>query len=453
MPFTQCPGHRFTRHTPINRTNPCLSAFIRVLFIAWIALAPFAPAAAQSSAPTVYIVQAGDTLFSIARRFNVSLTELAHFNGLINPNLIYVGQAIKIPAAGQPGTPANAPTPAASIAAYRVHVVQPGENLFRIALKHGVTVQSIAMANNLSNPSLIFVGQQLSIPTGTSEPSNAPITPPKVPLPDPFLTFDMGPLPVTQGSIVVVKVRMRQPVTLEGRFIEWRIPFAQEGDVYTGLVGVSASPVSGPPPGLYPLTVTATDANGAHVTLSASVQVTSGRYNSEYINLPPDRQALLDPNLIAAERARLDAVWTIFNPTRYWTGPFALPIEKYSRISSPFGTRRSYNGGPFSSYHEGTDFSATSGTPVYAPANGVVALAEPLIVRGSAILIDHGWGMYTGLYHLSSIDVSVGQAVQQGDFVGRVGGSGLSTGPHLHWDLRIRSLNVDPMQLTQQALP
>jgi murein DD-endopeptidase MepM/ murein hydrolase activator NlpD len=411
-------------------------------------LAPIAPAAAQDAAPTVYVVQAGDTLFSIARRFNVPIAELAQFNSLLNPNLIFVGQTITIPASNQAGASPNTP---ALATAYRIHVVQPGENLFRIALKYGASVQSIATANRLGNTALIFVGQQLSIPTGAT--SGAPIAQSTAPLPDPFLAFEVGPLPVIQGGIVVVKVRAREAVTLDGLFIDWSIPFAQDGDTYYGVVGVSASPVSGAAPGIYPLTVTATDARGARVSVNASVQVASGRYNSEYIDLPPDRQALLDPNLIAAERARLDAVWTIFNPTRYWNGPFALPVVDYRKISSPFGTRRAYNGGPFSSYHEGTDFSATTGTPVYAPANGVIVLAETLTVRGNAIVIDHGWGLFTGLYHLSEIDVTVGQAVNQGDFIGRVGGTGLSTGPHLHWDMRIRSLNVDPMQLTRQALP
>ncbi|HEY4689307.1 MAG TPA: LysM peptidoglycan-binding domain-containing M23 family metallopeptidase [Anaerolineae bacterium] len=423
--------------------------FIRVLLIIFIALVPLAPAAAQSNTSTVYVVQPGDTLFSIARRFNISVTELAQYNGLLNPNLIYVGQEIKIPASGSRATPSSTPALGVPGATYRVHVVQPGENLFRIALKYGVSVQSIANANNLANTSLIFVGQQLSIPAA----GDAPVAAPSVPLPDPFLSFNISPLPVAQGDIVLVRVRTREPVTLDGVFIDWAIPFALEGDIYYGLVGVSANPVNGPQLGIYPLSVTSTDANGAQVTISASVQVTAGRYNSEYIDLPPDRQALLDPQLLAAEREKLAAVWTIFNPARYWNGPFALPIQDFTKISSPFGTRRSYNGGPLSSYHEGTDFSAKTGTPVYAPAKGVVVLAEPLIVRGNAIVIDHGWGVFTGLYHLSEIDVTVGQQVKQGDFIGRVGGTGLSTGPHLHWDIRIRSLNVDPLQLTRQALP
>ena len=439
--------------TQNKKSIPRLSVFIRVLVIFIIVLAPIATARAQSAAPAVYVVQAGDTLFSIARRFSVPVNELARYNGVLNPDVIYVGQELKIPPTGQSSAARGTPTPAASMPAYRIHVVQPGENLFRIALRYGVTVETIAAANRLGSTTLIFVGQQLSIPAPTGAPTDAPVAQPKTPLPDPFVSFDVGPLPVSQGGIVVVKLHTREPVTLEGSFVDWRIPFAQEGDAYYGLVGVSASPTSGVQPGIYPLTLTATRADGAQVAVSASVQVTSGRYNSETINLPPDRQALLDPNLIAAEREKLNAVWTIFNSTRHWSGPFSLPIQNYAKISSPFGTRRAYNGGPFTSFHEGTDFSALSGTPVYAPANGVVALAESLVVRGNAIVIDHGWGVYTGLYHLSLIDVSVGQQVNQGDFIGRVGGTGLSTGPHLHWDIRVRSLNVDPMQLTRQALP
>lgn len=428
-----------------------ISNLLSLISALLVALTLVAPAAAQAETSSVYVVQAGDTLYSIARRFNVAPGDLARYNNLLNPNLIFVGQEIHIPVATQPIEPVSR-SGAPSGGTYRVHIVQPGENLFRIALNYGVGVSAIAAANGLGNTALIFVGQALNIPT-SAETTTAPIAQPTVPLPDPFLSFDVGPLPVTQGSIVIVRVRTRQPVTLEGLFIDWRIPFAQEGDTYYGVVGVSASPTTGPTPGIYPLTVVATDANGARVNIAASVQVGPGRFNSEYINLPPDRQALLDPNLVAAERAKLDPVWTIFNPTRYWNGPFALPIDNYVKISSPFGTRRAYNGGPFSSYHEGTDFSATTGTPVYAPANGVIVLAEPLTVRGNAIVIDHGWGVFTGLWHLSEIDVVVGQQVNQGDFIGRVGGTGLSTGPHLHWDVRVRSLNIDPMQMVRQAFP
>lgn len=429
-----------------------------------VAALPTQPAAAQEAAGTVYVVQAGDTLSGIARRYGVTVADLAAANGLLNPNLIYVGQRIAIPAASaaaaptiQPtGQPTSQPTaqpparPATPPAARQIHVVQSGETLFRIALKYGTTVQALAQVNELSNLALIYVGQQLIIPAGATAAAPAQ---PSTPLRAPFTSVDIGPLPLEQGSVMVITVRTDRPVNLEGRFQNWTIPFVQEGDRYIGLVGVGASPVSGVTPGIQPVTLTATDEAGRQTALTTNVQINAGHFNSEYIDLPPDRQALLDPTLVQAENDKLGAVFANFTPTRYWSGLFNVPVDSYTRISSMFGTRRAYAGGPFSSYHEGTDFALPAGTPVYAPADGVIALAEPLTVRGNAVIIDHGWGVFSGYWHLSKIEVSVGQAVKAGELIAYSGNTGLSTGAHLHWDMRIRGLNVDPLQFTQKTFP
>ena len=74
-------------------------------------------------------------------------------------------------------------------------------------------------------------------------------------------------------------------------------------------------------------------------------------------------------------------------------------------------------------------------------------------MRGNAIVIDHGWGVYSGLYHLSEFKVVAGQQVKQGDLVGLSGNTGLSTGAHLHWDIRIRGLNVDALLFSQLSYP
>ncbi len=417
---------------------------------------PIAAAAAQQANDLIYVVQAGDTLSSIARRYGVGVNDLATANGLINPNLIYVGQRLRIPRAtsvtptATPRTNATPATPAPTT--NRLYVVQNGDTLFRIALKYGTTIQAFASTNNLNNTALIYVGQQLIIPADATAP-DATVAQPSTPLRSPFASIEIGPLPLQQGSLMVVTVRTDKPVTLNGTFRDWTIPFVLDGDTYIGLVGVGAHPVNGVPPGIYPVTVTASDADGEQVSITTNVQINAGHFNSEYINLPPDRQDLLDPQLVQAENDKLNAVWTIFNPTRYWTGLFNVPVATYTKISSPFGTRRSYQGGPFTSYHEGTDLAVPAGTPVYAPADGVVVLAEQLAVRGNAVVIDHGWGVYTGLYHLSKFAVEVGQHVQQGDLVAYSGNTGLSTGAHLHWDIRIRGLNVDAMQFTQRAFP
>ena len=425
-----------------------LSILLAVCLAAWSVM----PVVAQAAPEIIYVVQAGDTLSSIARRYGLNMIELATANGMINPNLIYVGQRLKVPhlAGDKPAAAATAAVTPTAPATKRLHVVSSGETLYRIATKYGTSVAALASANNLEDAGLIYAGQQLIIP---SESAGANAAQPATPLRAPFTQIEIGPLPLQQGSTMVVSVRTDRPVTLTGSFEGWDIPFALSGDQYIGLVGVSANPVTGVTPGIYPITLTATTAQHEQVSIISNVQINAGHFGSEYIDLPTDRQALLDPVLVQTEKDKLNAVWTIFNPQRYWTGAFAVPVATYTRISSPFGTRRAYAGGPFSTYHEGTDFAVGAGTPVYAPAAGVVVLAEPLTVRGNGIVIDHGWGVFTGYYHLSKIEVTVGQTVQPGDELALSGNTGLSTGAHLHWDMRIRGLNVDPLQFTRRAFP
>jgi len=404
-------------------------------------------AAAQESKQTLYVVQPGDTLASIALRYGLTTAALAKANGLINPDVIYVGLKLIVPAssaaapAGKPATVVN-----------RLHTVQADETLFNIALRYGASVQSFINTNQLDRSGFIIPGQQLIIPADAKS-NQAGVAQPTTPLPAPFTDIKIGQLPLVQGSLMEVTVRTSEPVSLTGQFGDWDIPFALDGDQYTGLVGVGAHPVSGVVPGLHNLVITATHENASPTAVASNVEIRPGHYNSEYILLSADRQNLLDPNLLAAEREKLNATWSVFNPQRYWNGLFRVPVDQFIRISSPFGTRRSYGGGPMTSYHEGTDFAIPAGTPVYAPADGVVMIAEPLAVRGNAVVIDHGWGVYTGLYHLSEIKVAPGQQVKQGDLIGLSGNTGLSTGAHLHWDIRIRGLNVDALQFTRQVFP
>lgn len=120
----------------------------------------------EGADPTVYVVRRGDTLYSVARRYGTTVSAIMQANGLQNANRIYVGQRLVIPGA----TLAPSFSPSGS-----VHVVQRGENLYRIALRYGTTVQALAAANNLSSTSLIYVGQRLVIPGGGSA-SPMPVT-------------------------------------------------------------------------------------------------------------------------------------------------------------------------------------------------------------------------------------------------------------------------------------
>ena len=168
--------------------------------------------------------------------------------------------------------------------------------------------------------------------------------------------------------------------------------------------------------------------------------------------MAPGREDLLAPDLVQAEQARMNQVLSAVSPRPLWEGLFGLPLANM-RITSPFGGRRSYNEGLVSGFHAGLDLGGASGTPIYAPAAGRVALAEKLTVRGNAVVIDHGLGVFTGYWHQSQLVVQAGQVVQRGDIVGYVGDTGLVSGPHLHWETRVGGIAVDPMQWTQMAIP
>ena len=125
---------------------------IALVLAALVVLIGVVPASATSSKGSiVYIVQRGDTLYSIARRYGVDVWTIASYNGITNPNRIYVGQRLVIPAA-QP------------VRTGTVHVVRPGETLLRIAMRYGVNAWAIARANGITNLNYIYVGQRLVIP-------------------------------------------------------------------------------------------------------------------------------------------------------------------------------------------------------------------------------------------------------------------------------------------------
>jgi murein DD-endopeptidase MepM/ murein hydrolase activator NlpD len=123
------------------------------------------------------------------------------------------------------------------------------------------------------------------------------------------------------------------------------------------------------------------------------------------------------------------------------SGMFSWPVT--GTITSPFGWRTNpFGGGP--EFHQGLDIAAPMGTTVTAAAGGTVIMAQWYGGYGNYILIDHGGGFSTGYGHLSAMYVSSGQSVQRGQAIGAVGSTGQSTGPHLHFEVRIAGKPVDP---------
>jgi murein DD-endopeptidase MepM/ murein hydrolase activator NlpD len=104
-------------------------------------------------------------------------------------------------------------------------------------------------------------------------------------------------------------------------------------------------------------------------------------------------------------------------------------------------------------YHTGVDFSGGVGTPILAPAPGKVVFAGALELRGNTVVLDHGLGVMTAYFHLSEIFVTPGQQVSTAQPIAAGGSTGLSTGPHLHWDVRVNNVPVNGLQWTEQTFP
>jgi LysM repeat protein len=176
----------------LRRIFILLSLCFTVFVLLTGAVAPFGAARAQDAAgdQATYVVQPGDNLYRIGLRFNIPTGTLAAYNGIINPNLIYVGQVIRIPPGGVvvptatpiPGTrpPATIPPATQPPSGTSTYIVQPGDTLSRIAARFGTTVQALVQTNGILNPNLIFAGQSLIVPGGTGIITPTPTVPPGV---------------------------------------------------------------------------------------------------------------------------------------------------------------------------------------------------------------------------------------------------------------------------------
>lgn len=253
----------------------------------------------------------------------------------------------------------------------------------------------------------------------------------------------------SQGSLLLVEVKSTRPLTdLKGDWGDRIIPFWQEtgnSSDARGLLGVDLEKA----PGKYELKVTGQAASGEKIDCSAFVEVREGRFateklrvGKEYVEPSPEQVKRANE-----ERQKLRDIFDRVTTDRLWTGKFRLPLDGVT-TGGNFGKRRILNGQP-GSPHGGVDFPAATGTPVHAPQRGRVALAEELFFSGNTVVIDHGLGIYTFYGHLSEIDVKVGDALESGQVLGKVGATGRVTGPHLHWGLTVVRARVNPLDLVK----
>lgn len=201
--------------------------------------------------------------------------------------------------------------------------------------------------------------------------------------------------------------------------------------------------------GDFTLVYTYSDTNNAVHSENYNITVTTKEFENEDIPLNATNTAIRTDtsSTKVAQIDRLNEVLSMVNPeTQYYEGLFIQPVDSQRRTSF-FGDRRTYvyNTGTRSvSEHYGIDFGVPTGTPVKACGSGKVVLAENRISTGWSIVIEHLPGLYSLYYHMDSLIAKEGDVVKQGDIIGKSGATGLATGPHLHWEIRLNGSAVNP---------
>jgi hypothetical protein len=322
------------------------------------------------------------------------------------------------------------------------------QSLMELAILEGVNPWSVILTNDLQGSWDALPGDILYLP-GVQEDGPGSF-------PSLISGVQLNNLPLVQGHTLTVKVTASRSVSLTGAFGDRELHFFldDQGD-YVALQGIHAMTE----PGLYPLTLEGTLDDGSSFGHAQLVLIRDGNY-------PFDRPLNVDPETINPEiTGPEDELWAqavvAFTPERYWDEVFKIPsplpqdycLETGDCWSSRFGNRRSYNGSAYDSFHTGLDIVGKVGREIFAPAPGEVVYTGSLTVRGNATIIDHGWGVYTGYGHQSEILVEVGDWVETGDLIGLVGKTGRVEGPHLHWEVLVGGVQVDPLDWLEVVFP
>lgn len=218
-----------------------------------------------------------------------------------------------------------------------------------------------------------------------------------------------------------------------------------------GWVALAGIPLA-TPSGMRLLRVTTIDERGSERAYFTNVSIAPNPREIQELRLSSEVLAVSTPQGRDLEAQAFAEAKAAFAPTTRWREPFLLPVQG-GRLTSEFGIPRRYAAGGPVSHHLGTDIAAPEGTPIVATNDGVVTIAGFYPIKGGWVVVDHGGGVTSHYFHQSRIDVSVGDAVARGDAIGAVGTTGLSSGPHLHWEMQIDGVPTHPLRWVGQVWP
>jgi murein DD-endopeptidase MepM/ murein hydrolase activator NlpD len=458
-----------------------ISIIVAILVIATL---PFRDVNAQATTYPEYVVVPGDTLSWIALRFDSTLDELLAVNGLDENSMLRPGDRLKIPSlAGMQGIltteyvqlgssltslsrrsqaePAdliranNLTSPSELFIGREIVLTQienspimttmnslrQGQSFLEASILAGQNTWSLAKTNRLENPLLGLPMDTYYMPSEVESPSNLAIPGVK--------EIVVDNLPLIQGDTFLIEVTSEEPVTVRASLAGVEPVFIEMDEgLQMGYGGINALTEVG----VYPLTMEFTNSEGDTYRFDQYVMISSGNYVS-------DKPLQVDPASVGteaeqAENVKFKEIVAPVTPVQQWSGLWYSPAQDADCIISSFGSRRTYNDDPRLYYHTGLDLGYCKGVDVYAPAGGtVVGIFPDQVVRGNAIVIDHGLGVYTIYMHLASILIEEGAKVEPGQLIGIIGTTGRSTGPHLHFEVDIHGTPVNPLTWLRKEFP
>lgn len=373
----------------------------------------------------------GETLRSLSRQYGISEKILARLNRLVSPGELYAGSALIVPIKENQN----------SFVAGRANL-SSAQSLLEFSVAHGNHPWSLTLENNL-------VGTWSALPADLLRVAGASQEDVWSGLPGAITKVEINPLQMSQGGTTVIKVYAQPGIVVRGSLAERNLNFFPQEYGYVALQGIHAMTT----PGRYPLALEVELPDGKRFAFSQDVIIQNVNFPYDpSLNVDP---VTIDPAVTEPENELWVSLGVPVTPEKIWDGLFASPVPADFKEcwTSFFGTRRSYNAGPYASFHSGLDFCGRVGTELYATASGRVVYTDSLIVRGGVVVIDHGWGVYTAYDHLSEILVQPGETVQPGQLIALGGDTGRTTGPHLHWEVWVGGVQVNPVDWLNRAYP
>ncbi len=462
----------------------------RAFLLLLILLASFTSSGYRETSSGIYpeyVIEEGDFLSIVANRFSTSVNAILEINNIPNADSVLVGDRIKIPSLeGIAGT-------------ISTESVKIGDTIRNISIQSGMSEEKIIEINRITSPSEVYAGTTLMIiqnPSGNTYTSvdffdpdqtlieksilndTNPITLEKInqmegswDISDKQLVYanagenvnsvirsvsplvdilEIKQLPLIQGETHVVHVRTANELSLSGGINGQTLRFFQDdtdpADWYA-FFGIDALEETG----LTDFAVTGTIPTGESFEFEQKVIIQARAFVNEVVQ-GVDESTLEDYSNQIDDQT-LNTI-TQTSPIRSWGTMMSYPVDEPCMVSG-FGNHRTYNNGTYTNYHSGVDYGVctASNINIYAAADGEIVFAGLLPIHGGHTIIDHGWGVYSTYSHQSEIMVSAGQTVKRGDLIGLIGSTGRSVGPHLHWEIKINGVYVNPLTWLNTSFP